>query len=94
MIEYVHRMHKDISISIPSSLVSEFETWGKMTARLFGEIRRLQQLSESNQNIPEDQKWYWTKQWQFWEQDADKDITHGRVQGFETMDDLVTALNS
>lgn len=43
--------------------------------------------------VPRDQAWFWTKEWQEVEREADEDITEGRVSGpFETADDLIRHL--
>ncbi|MBF0474403.1 MAG: CopG family transcriptional regulator [Deltaproteobacteria bacterium] len=45
-------------------------------------------------NVPEDQKWFWTKEWQEKEKEADRDIAEGLIYGpFETVDDLIKSLD-
>jgi len=46
------------------------------------------------QNIADDQAWYWTKQWQQWERQADEDIAAGRVKKFRNIDELITDLDA
>ena len=36
-----------------------------------------------------DQAYFWSKQWQAGEQQADRDIAAGHVKTFDTMDDLI-----
>jgi hypothetical protein len=43
-------------------------------------------------DIPVDQRWFWTKEWQAREREAEADIAAGRVQTFETVDELLLAL--
>jgi antitoxin MazE len=44
--------------------------------------------------IPRDQAWYWTKEWQEMEREADEDIAAGRVSGpFESAEDLLRHLH-
>jgi len=44
--------------------------------------------------IPRDQAWYWTKEWQAMEREADEDIAAGRVSGpFETAEALLRHLH-
>ena len=38
--------------------------------------------------IPKSQTYYWTKEWQNSERNADEDIAHGRVAEFEDADEL------
>jgi len=39
-----------------------------------------------------DQAFFWTDEWQAGEREADEDITAGRVETFDTMDDLIDDL--
>ena len=78
------------AIFIPASLVPQFEAWGKLTVKLFGELRRHAGLKA--QKIPDDQAWYWTEQWQRWEKQADEDIAVGRIKNFNSVDGLIADL--
>lgn len=43
--------------------------------------------------IPQDQMWFWTKEWQAKEREADKDIKMGRTSGpYRTRKELVAVL--
>ena len=45
--------------------------------------------------IDADQAWFWTKEWQEKEREADEDIRQGRVAGpFKSVDDLMKHLES
>lgn len=45
--------------------------------------------------IDADQAWFWTREWQDGEREADEDIREGRVSGpFKTADDLMKHLES
>ena len=47
------------------------------------------------QLISRDQAWFWTKEWQEMEREADEDIAAGRVSGpFETAEELLAHLHS
>ncbi len=37
----------------------------------------------------EDQAWFWTKEWQAGEREAEADLAAGRYQVFDTMEDLI-----
>ena len=80
------------TISIPASLVPQFEAWGRLTARLFSQLRT--QARFGSQNVGDDQTWYWTEQWQLWEQQADNDIAFGRVKKFSTVAELLADLEA
>ena len=45
-------------------------------------------------NVPKDQAWYCTEQWQQWERQADEDIAAGRVRKFGSVDDLIADLDA
>ena len=45
--------------------------------------------------IPKDQEWFWTREWQKKEQEAEEDIRTDRVSGpFKSAKDLVKSLKS
>jgi antitoxin MazE len=45
--------------------------------------------------IPRDQAWYWTKEWQEMEREADEDIAAGRVSGpFELAAEAIAYLHT
>lgn len=43
--------------------------------------------------IDKSQAWYWTKEWQEAEREADEDIAAGRVKEFDNVEDLIKDLN-
>jgi hypothetical protein len=42
----------------------------------------------------EDQAWFWTKEWQEGEREAEEDIKNGRVKSFSNVHDLIAELDS
>jgi hypothetical protein len=84
-------MSQKQSITIPSELVPQFEAWGKLTAELFGRIRR-----QVNMSDPDDvgQEWFWSKSWQKLEQEAGDDIDNDKVQTFNDIEALISELSS
>ncbi len=44
--------------------------------------------------IPKDQLWFWTREWQEKEREADEDIARGNVKEFESVEDLLKELKS
>ena len=40
------------------------------------------------------QKWFWSKEWQKMEREAEEDIQKGRIKSFKKMDDFVRELKS
>ena len=44
-------------------------------------------------SVSEDQAWFWSEEWQAGEREAEADIIAGRVQTFETIEDLLADLD-
>ena len=44
--------------------------------------------------VDKDQLWYWTKEWQEKEREADEDIAAGRVERFDSMEELLASLDA
>lgn len=44
-------------------------------------------------SIPKDQAWFWSKEWQEEEREADEEIKAGRVKGFSNAEDLIRSLH-
>ncbi len=43
--------------------------------------------------IDKSQAYFWTRSWQSAEQEAERDIAEGRIESYETVDDLIDALD-
>ncbi|MBU1626099.1 AbrB/MazE/SpoVT family DNA-binding domain-containing protein [bacterium] len=43
--------------------------------------------------IDKDQAWFWTKEWQEGEREADEDMKAGRVKAFDNVEDLIEELD-
>ncbi len=44
--------------------------------------------------IPKDQLWFWTREWQEKEREADRALARGDVKEFDSVDDLLEDLES
>jgi antitoxin MazE len=44
--------------------------------------------------VPRDQAWFWTKEWQEKEREADADITEGEIRDFDSIEALMKDLHS
>jgi len=44
--------------------------------------------------IDRDQAYFWTARWQKWEKAAEKDLHAGKTKDFDSIDDLLSDLNS
>ncbi|MBJ7458375.1 MAG: AbrB/MazE/SpoVT family DNA-binding domain-containing protein [Thermoleophilaceae bacterium] len=42
--------------------------------------------------VPADQRWFWTKEWQQMEREADEDIAAGRVTTYDSAEEFVDAM--
>jgi len=79
------------SISIPVEMIPEFEEWGKLTARIFGRLREKEGLVPKG--VPDDQKWFWSKEWQAMEREADEALATGEYVEFDNMDEAIEYLH-
>lgn len=86
------------TLSIPIELIPEFEAWGKYTSRLFGKLRRKAgipavKLEIHHSDIPADQAWFWTPEWQAMEREADEALARGDYETFDTVEDAIEYLH-
>ena len=44
--------------------------------------------------VDKDQSYFWTREWQEGEREADEDIRMGQLKAFDSVDDLITELRS
>jgi len=44
--------------------------------------------------VPKDQLWFWSREWQEKEREADEDIAAGRIKTAASVDELLEDLNS
>lgn len=80
------------TVTIPAELIPKFEAWGKLTAQIFGELRRKKGIVP--EGVPEDQKWFWTSEWQAMEREADEAEARGDYIEFENEDEAIKYLQS
>jgi hypothetical protein len=78
-------------ITIPTELLAEFEAWGQATAELFGKLRERAGLPPKN--VPEDQAWFWTDEWQAMEREVDEALAKGDYVEFQNMDEAIKYLH-
>lgn len=80
------------TVSIPAELVPDLEAWGKLTAEVFGKLRQKANLVP--RGVPEDQAWFWTKEWQAGEREVDETLARGEYDEFDNIEDAIAHLNS
>lgn len=78
-------------ITIPAKLAPKLEQWGKLTAEIFGEIRQEEGLAP--EGVPQDQLWFWSKEWQAKEKEADEDYANGDFVEFDNAKDAIKYLH-
>ena len=83
-----HNMTKT-SISISPSLLLELEALSKMLSLELSNLRHTQGLL----GVPDDQLWYWSKEWQEREHQADYALDNGEVEFFQSADIAIQYLD-
>ena len=84
-------MSTSSQITVPASLLPQFEAWGQLTTKLFGELRRQAGLPPAG--TPKSQAWFWTKEWQAGEREADEALAQGKYVEFNTVEDAIAELH-
>jgi antitoxin MazE len=76
-------------ITVPGRIVRalQIKNGDHMLMRLVG--RKLELVP-----IPRDQLWFWTREWQMKEREADEEIAQGRVKESASVDELLKDLKS
>ena len=78
--------------TIPVHLYPELEAWGKLTAQVFGKLRAHAGLPPKD--VPEDQAWFWTDEWQAVEREVDLELERGEYDDFEDVETLIQDLRA
>lgn len=89
--ETITKVTRHGQVTLPASVRREaqVEEGDLLAVRLEGENIVL----TPKRLIDKSQAYFWTEGWQRAEQEAEQDIAEGRVTAFETVDDLVAALD-
>ena len=72
-------------------LAPKLEAWGKLTAEIFGEIREKEGLVP--EGVPDDQRWFWTPEWQAGEREVDEQLANGEYVEFDTIEEAIKYLH-
>ena len=91
IVYYVHRREGNRDILEEQSSVYAYAYSGSELATIPSEEIPRHELG-SGEPSEADQSWYWTKEWQKLEAEADEDFRAGRYDDFESMDDFIAAL--
>lgn len=91
-IEPTVRIGPKHQVTIPAEVFKELRL--KVGDFLGAKIRNSEIVFRPKKLIPKDQAWFWTKEWQKKEREADGDIRSGRLSGpFTDAKDLIAHLN-
>lgn len=55
--------------------------------------REVEALNRRMAALEPEQAWYWSAEWQAWEQEADENLAAGDYEEFETVDEFVASLS-
>ena len=85
------------TFSVPVSFVERVAAMGRLLVRLANDLQACRfgaLVQRKPKNVPRDQEWYWSKQWQEWEQQADEELARGECKEFDSVEDLIADLHS
>ena len=90
MAQAIVKVQKNKNITLPIWLLKHFHVGA-------GDYVRIEETDEGvvmkpAKLIDPSQAYFWTKEWQAGEREADEDIRRGRVKGFKIVKDLMTDL--
>jgi len=88
------RISSKRQIAIPKHVMTalNLNPGDELDIRIEDETARL--LPIRTIKVPRDQAWFWTKEWQEKERQADEDIAAGNFRDFESLDALMKELHS
>jgi AbrB family looped-hinge helix DNA binding protein len=88
------RISSKRQIAIPKHVMTalNLNPGDELDIRIEDETARL--LPIKTIKVPRDQAWFWTKEWQEKERQADEDIAAGNFRDFESLDALMKELHS
>ena len=80
-------------VTIPSEVFKKLQL--EIGDFLTAKVKNSEIILQPKKLISKEQEWFWTKEWQKKEREADKDIRKGRVYGpFNNAEDLIRSLRS
>jgi hypothetical protein len=89
-------MNPQTSITVPASTADKLAALGRAMLDLACEMKRKagmpEPLAVDIHNIPDDQRWFWTSEWQAKEKEADQVQADGKYTDFDTAEDAIAYL--
>lgn len=83
-------VRKNAQITLPASIRRKAHV--EEGDLLEAEVRGDEIVLRPKKVIDKSQAWFWTKEWQEAEREADEDIAAGRVKEFDNVEDAIKAL--
>lgn len=92
-IEPTVRIGPKHQVTIPAEVFKKLQL--EIGDFLTAKVKNSEIILQPKKLIPKEQAWFWTKEWQKKEREADEDISKGRVYGpFTNAKDLIRSLRS
>ena len=85
------------TIPVPASFVHRIAAVGRLLTILADDLQVHHSgalVQRKPRNVPKDQEWYWSKQWQEWERQADEELARGEFKEFDSVEELIADLHS
>lgn len=85
------------TITISASTIDKFAALGRAMLDLAHELKGYSNTAQVGNvdltDVPADQRWYWTPEWQAMEKEADEAEQEGRYQEFATAEEAIAYLH-
>jgi len=83
-------------ITVPASTVDKLTTLGRALIELAQEIQLYSDAKRriKPQQVPKDQEWFWTEEWQRGEREVDEALARGEYKSFDSVDALLADLHA
>ncbi|MGB2762548.1 MAG: hypothetical protein WBC21_03350 [Minisyncoccales bacterium] len=85
------------TITIPKELIKEKELIlipRRDYEKLLELLKKRKITTKSKKVIPKSQEWFWTKEWQKKEKEADQELARGEYKEFKNVKDLLKDIHS
>jgi hypothetical protein len=84
------------TISVPSSFVIRLDAAARILRGLAEDFKAYKAGTTRHKpkNVPKDQEWFWTDEWQRGEREVDEELARGEFKEFDTVEELIADLDS
>lgn len=90
-------MNQQPTITIPASTADKLAALGRAMLDLAQEMKQHEGKNEPIRadlhNIPDDQRWFWTPEWQAGEREAEEALANGDYVEFNTAEEAIAYLH-